>query len=74
VNLHPLKFDLGKLVGLGNDVLWNGQLPDVMEQRRGMQRLKFGTGQSHATGGFGGVDADPAQVTMLGGIVAFNRE
>ncbi|HSW51204.1 MAG TPA: hypothetical protein VLH09_13560, partial [Bryobacteraceae bacterium] len=64
VGFHLLELLPGKFAGLGNDVFRHGHLSDVVEHRRGIQRLQFGVAPPQFPAQGQCVDLDARQVVM----------
>ena len=59
---------------LGDDVLGNGQLADVVEQRRGLDRLHLDVGHPECPRQRGRVNLDATDVVMRRLILGVNRQ
>ena len=74
VNFHLLEFFRGQAAGLRNNVLGNGQLANVMQQRRCLQGLHFRRFQAHVLGHLERIHPHPLQVIVRGMVFGFDRQ
>src|SRR5438445_1404664 len=66
MDLHLLEFFGRELTGLRNDVLWYGQLADVVENGSGAQSFSFVFAEAKFAGKFDGIDANALEVVTGG--------
>ena len=74
MDLHLLELFRSQPSGLRNDVFRYGQLADIMQQRRGVERLEFGTFYAQFLGYLNGIDANPLQVIVSSLVFGFDGQ
>src|SRR5262249_38426208 len=74
VDLHFFKFFSREPSGLGDDVLWNGELADIVQQSSGAQSFDFILRKIKFFSYFNGVDAHALQMIMRGLVFGFNGQ
>ena len=74
VNLHALEFFGRQPPGLGDDVLRDGQLADVVKNRSRTKRFELGRRQAHFLSNGHGIDLHAPQVLMRAVILGLDCE
>ena len=74
VGLDLLEFHLGELPRLVQEMVGDGQLPDVVQERRGTHRLELLPRDPHAAGQLERVSLHAARVTLRVRILGVNRQ